>query len=783
MAKIEFKKSLFKDSFILDPEDDLQVKTAEQCFNLVGMLVVAIDLDYNITMANKSALNLLGISSEKKVIGKNWIEFIAKTNDAEKIKNIYSNLIAKKKLLNEKIIYKINSINKQVNYVDTRHIPINDKNSNIIGILLTGEDITEQIKYQIFLKQNINLYNTLGDNLPGIDMYMFNHDLEFILAEGKELRKQGFKKSNFIGKTVYDIKNKQLQNIFIPLCESVLDGSEIATEFAIKDLFYNIWVIPIKDDNKKIIAGLIILQNITKEKHDSELLQKAKKKAEQANASKTQFLANVAHEIRTPLNAILGFSEQLLKTQLDNKQLNFTNIIENSAEHLLKLVNDLLVISKIEAGELALNKTVFHVKSFVENIFKSLNIRAKEKTINLRYNIDPSLDQYLKGDEFRLKQILINILNNAIKFTESGYVELNIYKVQESQRTIKIRFDIIDTGFGIPEEKIASVFDQYEQVDPDITHKFGGTGLGLTICKKLVDILKGKITVKSEPGIGSQFTVFLSFNKVDKLKIVHEKSEEINTDLLKGLKVLIVDDDNVNRLLGEIVLKNLSCEVDTAINGKNALNKLRNNTYDLVLLDIHMPDISGIEVAKIVRNELKNKKIKLLAFTAAVLKKDIASFKKIGIDNYIKKPFKELELYNKICEIMGIDIDHSNNQEKEIIEIETNNLYDLKDLKEITKGDQRFINKMLLRFIENAEEGIKNIQQKYHVAEFKEVGELAHKLIPSYKHLNINKIEAELRALKNDCFEKQDQKAIKLHIDSIAMNTTKIITELRKEIK
>lgn len=784
MAKIEFTKSVFKNSFILDPDNEIQVKTAEQCFNLVGMMVLGIDKNFNITLANNTSIELTGFSNEKSIIGKNWIDLIAGDDDKKDVEKLLNALWSKKKLLNEKYIYKLHAKDKAVKYIEAKHIPIKNSRSEIIGILISGENITSRIQQQQILKRNINLYETLGDNLPGIDMYMFDQEMEFILAEGKELRNQGFKKVNYKGKSVYEIKNQQLKDIFLPLCISALEGSEISTSFAIDNIDYNIWIIPVRDEDSIVYAGVIIIQNITEEKKKSHELEEARNKAIEANKSKTQFLANVTHEIRTPLNAVLGFAEQLQKTKLSKKQANYLGILENAAEHLMGLVNDLLVLSKIEAGQLEHAKSSFNLRKLVQNIHKTLENRASEKGIEFRYHVDEEIESYFLGDAFRLKQILLNLLGNAIKFTQSGYAELNIYKIKNNKKSVKLRFDIIDTGIGIPKEKVEKVFDQYEQIDQQISAKYGGTGLGLTICKKLVDHQKGSISVKSEPGMGSQFTVSLSFKKVPKYFDHKEPKEQVDQDALKGLKILIVDDDSVNRMLGEIILKNFNCKVETAMNGKIALEKISNKAFDIMLLDIHMPDMSGIEVAKVIRKEFKNSEIKILAFTADVFKKDIKSFRSSGINDYIKKPFKEIELFNKIAKLMELDVEIASRKTSQSkTKIKAQKLYDLKDLYEITNGDKAFIDKMLLRFVENAEDGITQMKAELKKENIAQIGEIAHKLIPSFKHLNIQDIEQELIALKEECKINPAAPEIQQNIARITRDISAVINELKREIR
>lgn len=542
---------------------------------------------------------------------------------------------------------------------------------------------------------------------------------------------------------------------------------------------------PITARHNKILGIVISGSDITKKKLSTRNLYRSKEKAEHLNRAKSEFLARVSHEIRTPLNAIMGFSEQLMQTRLDNQQKEFLKIIDKSSEHMLSLINDILVIQKIEAKELDFEKTPFKIRYPIEYIYNALQAKAKEKKLRFTYHIDERLiDMVLIGDAFRLRQILINMLSNAIKFTHQGYVELKCFIKSSSEDDIKVRFDIIDTGIGISPDNIDSIFDEFKQADSSITKKYGGTGLGLTICKNLIEMQNGSLSVASQEGNGTTFTFSIPYKKGTETDIAPADYGTVDSKKLKNKKVLLVDDDSVNRLLGKTILEKFKCLFDIANSGEEAIERLKRSKYDIVLLDIHMPDINGLDVAKYLRKTTGGESTKIIAVTAAFMQHDVKEFYENGINDFLIKPFKELTLFNKMCDALEIKIRTESRQKTEIIleEYQNPKSYNLAELEKMAGNDKNFVTQMLLTFIGNTETTIHILPQLLREKNWEQIGETAHKILPSYRHLEIEDIVSKLLEIKTKTLIKPDYKAVPALVRTTMEDMKQLIEELKREM-
>jgi CheY-like chemotaxis protein len=460
-------------------------------------------------------------------------------------------------------------------------------------------------------------------------------------------------------------------------------------------------------------------------------------------------------------------------------------IIDKSSEHLLSLINDILILSKIEARQLNFEKSPFKIKYNVKYVHNALINKAREKGLSFTYNIDPKLDMVLLGDSFRLRQILINMLSNAIKFTSAGYVELRCFLIHQNKNKIKVRFDIIDTGIGIKSENLQRIFEQFKQADSSISQKYGGTGLGLTICKNLIDMQNGSLSVSSQENIGTTFSFVIPYDKGAETDNITEELGEIDPHKLKGKSVLLVDDDSVNRLLGKTILEKIECDYDIASNGKEAIAKLDAKKYDVVLLDIYMPDINGVDVAKYLRQKKNNESTKIVAVTAAVMKDDIEKYYKAGINDFLIKPFKEIHLFNKMCEVLQVKQMTFLKPAAEIILIEEIHpkLYDLSELKIMSGNKPELIAKMLTTFIENSKQALQKFNDALADKDNELIAETAHKILPSYRHLNVNYIVNILIGLRNTCQNSGNFLVVERETKVAIQAILKLVDELLNELK
>ena len=384
---------------------------------------------------------------------------------------------------------------------------------------------------------------------------------------------------------------------------------------------------------------------------DSE--KEAREVQEKADRLKHQFMANMSHEIRTPMNAIVGMSRLLLEKDPNSEQLKYLNAIQLSANNLMSIINDILDLTKIEAGKIIIDNNDFTVRELLQSIQDMFLLKAEEKDLELRINTDSEIPARLQGDAIRLNQVLVNLVGNALKFTEKGYVELKTSIVDRTDKVV-LQFDVIDTGIGIAEENLDTIFHSFIQEGMDNNRKFGGTGLGLTISKELTHLMGGSLSVKSKYGKGTVFTVTLPFGVSE---IQEQAPADTHTTLtlsqrLGNLKVLLVEDNDFNRLVAIDTLKeNLpNVTIDQAINGEEAVAMVKDNQYDIVLMDIQMPVMDGVTATKIIRGILPEpaRSVKILALTANVMQEDLVKYFDVGMDNYVAKPFQVDELLGKM---------------------------------------------------------------------------------------------------------------------------------------
>jgi PAS domain S-box-containing protein len=391
----------------------------------------------------------------------------------------------------------------------------------------------------------------------------------------------------------------------------------------------------------------VIIDISSKKRVELELIA-AKEEAVQLNRAKDLFISVMSHEIRTPLNAVIGMANILLDDEPKESQKENLDILKFSADNLMTLINDVLDFTKIETGNIELEKANVNLREMVLRVNNSLRFKAKEKGIYLQQNVDDKMPQFVVADSARLVQILLNMVSNAIKFTDTGGVSINLTILEESSNNVRVRFEVADTGIGIPEDKLGTIFESFKQASADTTRKYGGTGLGLAISKRLVEIHDSRINVESVVGEGSTFSFIITFNKADSLIISADSKMEIGL----SLSVLVVDDNQINRILVNKVLQKWGTKVDFAENGQEAINKIEaTKSYDVVLMDVHMPIMGGLEATQILRANADPyyRQLPIVALTASMLSSEVNQMTDAGMNDFILKPFDPKTLYDKLA--------------------------------------------------------------------------------------------------------------------------------------
>lgn len=392
-------------------------------------------------------------------------------------------------------------------------------------------------------------------------------------------------------------------------------------------------------------------REITLRKQAEAEAKKARDIAQEAAKAKQQFLSTMSHEIRTPLNAIINTANLLKEENPRTDQIENIDILQFSADNLLHLINDILDYSKIDSGKIEFESIDFDLRKLLNGIRQSFDFDTTRKGLGLEIIIDDKIPPVIRGDSVRLSQILINLLGNAVKFTEKGFISLSVVPVMSSGEIVHLKFTVTDTGIGIPEEKIHAIFESFTQASSSTTRKYGGTGLGLAITKKLIELQGGEITAESRVHKGSTFTVLLTFGISDKTKTEDETFQKASFKSLNGLRVLVVEDNLVNQKIVAKYLNKWEAKIDLAENGLHAVEKIKKSTFDVVLMDLHMPEMSGYEATKAIR-EIKEdyfQSLPVIALTASVFMEEREKIFEYGMNGYITKPFNPVELYWKIA--------------------------------------------------------------------------------------------------------------------------------------
>ncbi|OKS87091.1 hybrid sensor histidine kinase/response regulator [Mucilaginibacter polytrichastri] len=399
------------------------------------------------------------------------------------------------------------------------------------------------------------------------------------------------------------------------------------------------------------------ISDITNQKNYQSELIRSKEVAEYGRKVKENFLANMSHELRTPVNGIIGLTDMLRKTEMNDQQMGMISLLETTSQSLLGVINDVLDISKIEAGKFSIVRTSNDVHNIIKSVYALLKYKADERNIEFVLDIEAAVPHFIMVDSLRLNQILMNLLSNAIKFTESGFVKLSVKVLQTHLDKTKLQFSIEDSGIGISKDRIARIFDSFEQADDDTAAKYGGTGLGLAIVKKLVELKGGELDVTSVPGKGSTFSFTNWYNLAARPSEVKTTKPSVKSlQPFNNVKVLVAEDNLVNQFMLSKILKDWHVTIDLVDNGRKAIDKLMENDYDLILMDTHMPEMDGYAATRHIRNEFSEPKssIPIISLSAASFDHEQEEALASGMNEVLAKPFQPYQLHEKMRKYLNI---------------------------------------------------------------------------------------------------------------------------------
>ncbi len=515
-----------------------------------------------------------------------------------------------------------------------------------------------------------------------------------------------------------------------------------------------------------------------RKKYEQELMN-SKLKAEKLAQVKAEFLATISHEIRTPLNAIVGIGDLLTKTSLDQKQKEYADILRLSSENLLGLVNNILDLSKLEAKALQLEKKAFAIRTLVNSLIHTFKLKCNEKGIQLLAEIDENIPNYISGDPIKLSQVLTNLLGNAIKFTCEGHVKLIVKLTASTSEKLDLNFSVIDTGTGIPEDKLQSIFEEFSQASYEVNLEYGGTGLGLTISQQLLKLHGSEIKVESVLGEGSEFSFDITYEKYTNSVNEMDADDSIQRKKLDLAKLLIVEDNPVNIFVISEYLKEWKINFDTAKNGKKAIEAAKKKNYDVILMDLHMPVINGFEASSTIRNLNLEKQPVILALSATSREAIEAELNRAGIDDFISKPFGPEDLHKLISNYIVTASDRIKTSELEkdklgVISSEENkiaseNSIDLSRFVKMANNKPEFLRKFINNTLTAFQDYLEDFQKAADLRDANQISELIHKSTMSVYYIQSDKLVKLLRDCQS-CFE--DKKASSEEIEAVIKNAT-----------
>ncbi|MET4080742.1 PAS domain S-box-containing protein [Pedobacter sp. UYP30] len=652
------------------------------------------------------------------------------------------------------------------------------------AIVYTGfmVDITERKAVEDSIRVNEEKYRSI---LASMKLGMLEVDNEGIITYVNKsfCYMSGYKEKELLGINSKEIFSDNLQKISETNANGVLPAYELeALNKSREQKWWMVSVAPRYNEKSEQTGSVGIYLDITENKAQEKELVKARIDAERLAQAKETFLANMSHEMRTPMHAIMSMTSQLEKTNLDSSQNFYLETVRKASKGLLVLINDVLDLSKIDAGQLSLEYIGFDLMAELLDAIKVVTHKAELKGIVLNEQfVQGTVAPVLTGDPHRLKQIIINLLTNAIKFTEKGSVTVNCKVLEDRPDAQLIEIAVQDTGIGMEQSYVARIFDKFSQEHESVSRKYGGTGLGMSISKSLIEQMGGTITVDSKKSVGTRVTLNIEFEKGSKQDLPENKIITFNDDFLDGKKILITDDNDLNRLVASILLLNYGATVIVAENGEDALEMIGKNSFDLVLMDVQMPVLNGYETTRILRSQ--GYTLPIIALTASAIEGEREKCIAEGMNDYITKPIEEQLFLQKIDKWLNeTDIMRAlvpNEEKKE--EQDNNPLYTLDSLIQISKGREDFVIKMAALFCTQMPIMVQEMKIAFLNNNLLEMGSVAHKLKSNIDHLKVSRIQRVIRNIEELGNEQINDKSLATSIELVEQTINETVNSLKEK--
>ena len=615
------------------------------------------------------------------------------------------------------------------------------KDDNVIGNLrqLSGQldSVSGTPRKQGILKRvfSRNTDTLLVEREIAADL---NDIVEQNLATRDELAVQELqlaKNSSEITEKFYDLITRMEKEVYEHIQSKAAAAGEVA------DKTYR-WLVmlSISGGLLAILVLYIIIRYVRNAYAYQIALENSKDEAEKLARTKELFMANMSHEIRTPVTAISGFTDQLLHESSNENITRSLKIIKSSSDHLVKIIDDILDFSKLQNNKLTLEKVHFSISQLLEDVYMLFEKQAQQNNTSLSYSLSPDTPAVLLGDPYRLKQIMINLISNSVKFTKNGDVHFAVSSINKQSGEIELVVEFKDTGIGIDESKLNLVFEDFTQAEMSTTRKYGGTGLGLSIVKRLIELHNGTINFRSWKNQGTEITCRVPYLTGDEKQLRKDSGQSITIPQeISRLKILIVDDEEYNRLLFKKILDRWKCKCRLAANGMDALETLKEDRYDLLFMDIRMPGIDGVKTTQFIRDEMKisGSDMPIVFISAGSINEDGQKYREAGMNAFLQKPFTEEMLLTTIMAVtenntqltIADNVDTGNSKPDSSGKVNLHNLY------HISAGDEQFVKQMIITFVNTTQNGLKEMQEAAVSVKWESVADLAHKLLSPCRHI------------------------------------------------